>query len=651
MEPLQNCWSIKLQKSSKINTPRKILLVEPNYKNKYPPIGLMKISTYFKSLGDDVRFFKGEIKDLKAELLTEKLIHYLTIINADIKWSALYLEILNYIRYGRKDMLHSKIFNDQDIYDVVNVYRQKYKNDWLSKNPIFDWIGITTLFTFYWEKTIATINEVKGMCKNQDNIMVGGVMASILPNEIYEATGIKPHVGLLNKKGDIDKNNKQIIDLLPLDYSIIDEVDYSYPVTNSYFAYTTRGCINNCSFCAVPKLEPKYKNYIDISNIINETDQKFGKKQNLLLLDNNVLASKQFNKIINQIKNFGFAKNSTFVPDNEYEIAIRNLNSGYNDKAYKKKIISIYKDIVNKIDDPKKKSEIYTLLKENDCLYWNTASTSTINKLNSTMLKLYNETHSFNKKQRTVDFNQGIDARLINEKNIKKLAEINISPLRIAFDRWSLRKTYEKAVRLSVSAGITRLSNYMLYNYQDKPEDLYNRLKLNVNLSDELNANIFSFPMKYHPISDPKYFMNRNYIGKNWNKKFIRAVQAILNATKGKVGKGLDFFEEAFGKNIEDYYRILWMPEPFIIYRRMFDENLRNKLKDKYVHETQIDCNFANEWWDKFCNLNEKQKIEAKKIIAQNDFNNPFALTKDKTILDILKYYVIKRDDIIVELK
>ena len=37
----------------------RVLLVEPNYKNKYPPMGLMKISTYHKILGDEVRFVKG----------------------------------------------------------------------------------------------------------------------------------------------------------------------------------------------------------------------------------------------------------------------------------------------------------------------------------------------------------------------------------------------------------------------------------------------------------------------------------------------------------------------------------------------------------------------------------------------------------------
>ena len=40
---------------------RKVLLIEPNYKNKYPPMGLMKIATYYRMCGDDVRFFKGDL--------------------------------------------------------------------------------------------------------------------------------------------------------------------------------------------------------------------------------------------------------------------------------------------------------------------------------------------------------------------------------------------------------------------------------------------------------------------------------------------------------------------------------------------------------------------------------------------------------------
>src|SRR3990172_8231553 len=41
---------------------KNILLIEPGYKNKYPPLGLMKIAQYHgpRGKGDRVRFIKGE---------------------------------------------------------------------------------------------------------------------------------------------------------------------------------------------------------------------------------------------------------------------------------------------------------------------------------------------------------------------------------------------------------------------------------------------------------------------------------------------------------------------------------------------------------------------------------------------------------------
>jgi len=46
---------------------KKVLLVEPFYRSKYPPLGLMKISTYHKNLGDIVCFARGIKKDLNFD--------------------------------------------------------------------------------------------------------------------------------------------------------------------------------------------------------------------------------------------------------------------------------------------------------------------------------------------------------------------------------------------------------------------------------------------------------------------------------------------------------------------------------------------------------------------------------------------------------
>ena len=51
-----------------------------------------------------------------------------------------------------------------------------------------------------------------------------------------------------------DITARPIEDLVP-DYSILDQIEYKYPVRDAYFAYTSRGCIRKCHFCGVPKLE------------------------------------------------------------------------------------------------------------------------------------------------------------------------------------------------------------------------------------------------------------------------------------------------------------------------------------------------------------------------------------------------------------
>ena len=626
---------------------RKVLLIEPNYKNKYPPMGLMKIATYYRQHGDDVRFYKGDMKLLAVELICEDLINHLEILYPDTFWKDYYPILFDFIKLGKYSILDAnEIFSDEDIREAVKEYRNKYRNKEYFTNPKFDKVGITTLFTFGWKITIETINFAKQLCKNINDVMVGGIMSSMLPDEVYKVTGIHPHVGLLNQPGDIDEGDPTIIDELPLDYSILEEIDYKYPANNAYFAYMTRGCINKCKFCAVPKLEPVYCDFISLKKRMDVTDERFGKQKDLLLLDNNVLASKSYNRIIDEIKECGFQKGATYTAPNEYEIMIKNLQDSFNDRAYTRKAVKIYKDIMERLDDETVKKEFYIKLEQHHCLYMYTATKENILDLDEYVRPLYNETHKKpSQRKRIVDFNQGIDSRLITDENMKKLSEINISPLRIAFDHWSLRKIYERSIRIAVNNGIKSLSNYLLYNFEDKPEELYYRLKMNVDLCEELDASIYSFPMKYHPINDKEFFSNRDYIGKHWNRKFIRAVQAVLNSTKGKIGKGKEFFEEAFGRDVDEFYKILWMPETFIIYRRIYDEDLRNRLAERYTKKTSQDCNLTNEWWDKFQSLSPEKLETAKSIIALNKFKDGEFECNDEEILDVLSYYQIMRKE------
>lgn len=599
---------------------RRVLLLEPPYKNKYPPMGLMKLATYFKNCGDNVRFFKGSLKDLALDLFSDEFISQI-----DSKNFAEYINSFRqYIKTGKTSFIKDiPDFCDLKRENLLMEYRRRFReNDYIK----FDVIAITTLFTFCWKETIETINESKNFLAESGRLLVGGIAASLVPEEIKRETGITPICGTLNKAGIIDKDNPEIIDSLALDYSILDEIDYIYPSSDAYFAYMTRGCIRKCPFCAVPILEPDYKNFISISAQINLINKKFGAKRDLLLMDNNVLASDKFNEIIDEIKSCGFEKGAMYTPPSDYEIAIKNLRENYNIRAYTRKIINLY-DILREKLSGQERENFNNYRRKNGLIYPESASVKAILKSDKYFSPLFAKFFRPRKRARHVDFNQGIDARLINDSNMAKLAEINIRPLRIAFDHYEQREIYIRAVKIAVKHGIKSLSNYILYNFNDKPEELYYRLLINIDLCEELNADIYSFPMKYHPVRDPKYFRTRDYIGKFWTKKFIRAVQAIINATKGKIGRGRQFFYEAFGKNINEFYEILYMPETFIIYRERYKSSL------------------TEEWRKKFYSLNQEQLTEAKSIIESNNFaDNIINSVSCDEIKNLLKYYLIERD-------
>lgn len=625
---------------------REVLLIEPNYKNKYPPMGLMKISSYYKYLGDNVRFYKGDLRCLVVSLLCEDLLNVLCAAYPKNNWKKFTPQLEKFIRYGKKaNIPEAEGFQWADVYDIVSFFRDKYKKEDYFETPRFDIVGITTLFTFHWKITIDTINFVKRLCKNKNGVLVGGIAATIVPEYIEAETGIRPITGILDKPGMLGDDNGIIIDTMPLDYSILDEIDYKYPVSEAYFAYMTRGCVNKCSFCAVPKLEPHYQNYIPLKRQLDITKERFGEQRNLLLLDNNVLASPCFDKIVDEIKACGFGRGAYYYPPNPYEIAIQNLRAGVNDRAYIKKCVKLYDDLITKCSqstawrDRALRDELYERVVESGCDFEYTATKEAILNLDDFVAPLYKKFLCRSvKRARYVDFNQGVDARLITPENMKKLAEVNIRPLRIAFDHWGLREIYKKAVEAAATAGITHLSNYMLYNFDEQPVDLYRRMKLTVELCDKLNVSIYSFPMKYHPIEDPLYFRSREYVGKHWSRKYIRSIQAVLTSTHGKIGQGKDFFEAAFGRNEKEFEEILLMPETLIIQRFEHDSLMRKRYpaysKSKYIGTT------TDEWREKLKALTPEQRCVAIEIIKKNQFSISDMNIADPNIKDVLRYYL-----------
>ncbi len=565
--------------------------MEPGYRNKYPPLGLMKLATYHRMRGDEVRFFKGDLRKLVVDMYAEAVIAKFYSIDDKIDWRRYKKQIFEYIQYGRTNTLSeltalSRVFS-ASIATWLKYYLKTYRSGKVDKEALWDRVCVTTLFTFYFKQTVETIEYCKCLVRDKSDVIVGGVMASLIPDEVEEATGIRPIVGLLDKPGVLDSWDRNIIDQLTPDYSILEEIDYQYPEHDGYYGYTSRGCIRKCDFCAVPTLEPEFKEQLSIREQIEIVGQNYGARRNLLLLDNNVLASKKFDAIIKEIRDIGFEAGAKFVSPNYLELAVRNLKAGFRVEAYTQVAHKILIDFTTRLaGETLRRYE--AILDEHQISSDYLPFPEHIMEAYEKISELYEQRRNKTAKQRYVDFNQGVDARLLNDEKMSLLATIPIKPLRIAFDSMKFAAVYENAIRLAAKHKIRHLSNYLLFNFRDKPIELYRRMRLNVELSNELRLQIYSFPMRYSPIwDDNKLHHGRDYIGEHWNRKFIRSVQAVLNATKGKVGTKLDFFKAAFGQDEDEFFEILYMPEAYILQRRICEKNgLTDSWRELYKHLT-----------------------------------------------------------------
>jgi len=396
---------------------RNILLVEPDYRSKFPPLGLLRLATYHKSRGDKVTFVRGRNETLRA-----------------LHWHRVY---------------------------------------------------VSSLFTYELPRTVRTIRYYRGSVDTEDAIVVGGIGATLLPDYIRDHVSCRIITGPLSKPGVIDGESKPIAKCLP-DYSILDSEEYAYRPRDSYFCRVTTGCIRNCSFCAVPKLEPGFGYFQPLRTQVDQVVKAFGERQHLVLLDNNILAIDDLDRVFGQIGALGFKSGA-----------------------------------------------------------------------------------SRGGRERTVDFNQGIDARLITKKIARKLGSLAVSPVRLAFDYRGMERPYRKAVDYLADAGFHEFTNYVMFNFKDTPRDFYERMRINLELSTKLGILVTGFPMKYTPITD----VTRRHVADQWVWRYLRGIQCVLLATHGMVSPNPQFFNAAFGESFDEFLEILSMPDRYIIYRTHYRES------------------------------------------------------------------------------
>ena len=152
-----------------------------------------------------------------------------------------------------------------------------------------------------------------------------------------------------------------------------------------------------------------------------------------------------------------------------------------------------------------------------------------------------------------IDFNQGLDCRLLDEEKIKLLNQVKIQPLRLAFDNCSEDGHIQKTIQLAQKYGFKDIRVYVLYNFEDNndtPEYFYYRIS-------EINKlGALAYPMRFRALNNA----NGQYISSKWDNKLLRGLKLSLMFyyTKGMISKKREAFKNIYGNNAKKFKRKLY---------------------------------------------------------------------------------------------
>jgi hypothetical protein len=134
---------------------------------------------------------------------------------------------------------------------------------------------------------------------------------------------------------------------------------------------------------------------------------------------------------------------------------------------------------------------------------------------NSNWKAIFDELIGFGLK---VDFNQGLDARLVSEKSAEKLSQIKLQFIRLAYDTQRVGPFVQRAIELLHQHGIRKkkIIVYTLFNFEDDPDDFFQRVR------DILNWGAACYPMRFEPLNSLE---KNHYVDPNWTRRQLDMVQ------------------------------------------------------------------------------------------------------------------------------
>lgn len=163
-----------------------------------------------------------------------------------------------------------------------------------------DQILMSCIFTFYADRYEKTIDfYLKKFPKA--SFLVGGVFPTITPQWFNRDKWIKRVKIFQGMCKDFD----ELIPKYNVDIIEANKTKKDKQSKKSIVLYSSRGCVNKCKYCAVPKLEGKMRPFKSIIKTLKTGLKESPDAKSVVLYDNNFTAHKYWDRICDELIDFG----------------------------------------------------------------------------------------------------------------------------------------------------------------------------------------------------------------------------------------------------------------------------------------------------------------------------------------------------------
>jgi len=117
-----------------------------------------------------------------------------------------------------------------------------------------------------------------------------------------------------------------------------------------------------------------------------------------------------------------------------------------------------------------------------------------------------------------VDFNQGLDARLLTQEVVNRMKRFSVPLVRLAYDSAGIREPLKKAIDFLTENGYRgkKIITYCIYNHKDSPQNFFERVR------DLLDWGVVAYPMRYEPLRAEG---KNTYVDPEWTAEELDMVQ------------------------------------------------------------------------------------------------------------------------------